>query len=64
MISFVSDDSIGRLLGFNEILLWGKYNLSDNPVDISSFDNIFLECDIAKGMIFKGKRSGVNRCRS
>ena len=57
-ISFVSNDSIGSLLGFNEILVWGKYNLSDNPVDILSFDNNFLECDIAQGMIFKGKRTG------
>ena len=40
-ISFVFDDSIGNLLGFNEILVWGKYNLSDNPVDILSFNNIF-----------------------
>ena len=53
-ISFVSDDSIESLIGFNEILVWGKYNLSDNPVDILSFDNFFLECDIAQGMIFKG----------
>ena len=58
-ISFVSDDSIGSLLGFNEILVWGKYNLSDNPVDILSFDIIFIETDIAKGMIFKGKRTGI-----
>ena len=58
-ISFVSDDSIGSLLGFNEILVWGKYNLSDNPVDILSFDNIFLECDIAQGMIFKGRKSNI-----
>ena len=58
-ISFVSDDSIGSLLGFNEIPVWGKYNLSDNPVDILSFDNIFIETDIAKGMIFKGKRTGI-----
>ena len=58
-ISFVFDDSIGSLLGFNEILVWGKYNLSDNPVDILSFDNIFIECNIAQGMIFKGKRSGI-----
>ena len=34
MISFVFDDCIGDLLGFNKILLWGKYNLSDNQVDI------------------------------
>ena len=59
MISFVFDDSIGTLLGFNEILLWGKYNLSDNPVDILSFDNIFIETDIAQGMIFRGKRTGI-----
>ena len=59
MISFVYDDSIGNLLGFKEILLWGKYNLSDNSVDILSFDNIFLECDIAQGMLFKGKRGGI-----
>ena len=58
-ISFVFDDSTGALLGFNEILVWGKYNLSDNPVDILSFDNIFIECNIAQGMIFKSKRSGI-----
>ena len=34
-------------------------NLSDYPIDILSFDNIFLECDIAQGMIFKGKRIGI-----
>ena len=59
LISFVFDDSIGTLLGFNEILLWGKYNLSDNQVDILSFDNIFIETDIAQGMIFKGRRTGI-----
>ena len=59
MISFVFDDSIGNLLGFNEILLWGKYNLSDNPVDNLAFDNIFIETDFAQGMIFKGKRTGI-----
>ena len=47
-LSFVFDDSIGNLLGFNEILVWGNYNLSDNPVDILSFDNIFIECNIAQ----------------
>ena len=59
MISFVFDDSIGNLLGFNEILLWGKYNLSDNPVDISSFDNNFIETGIAQGLIFRGRRTGI-----
>ena len=40
-------------------MLQEEYNLSDYPVDILSFDNIFLECDIAQGMIFRGKRSGI-----
>ena len=58
VITFVPDDSIGDLLGFNETTIFEEYNLSPNPVDILSFDKIFLECNIAQGMIFKGKRSG------
>ena len=58
LISFVFIDSIGNLLAFHETKLYEENILSKNPVDILSFDNIFLECDIAKGMIFKGKRSG------
>ncbi len=56
---FVFDDSIGNLPGFNETILWEEYNLSPNPVDILSFDIIFIETDIAQGMIFKGKRTGI-----
>ena len=56
---FVFDDSIGNLLGFNETILYEENNLSANPVDILSFDNIFIETDIARGMIFKGKQSGT-----
>ena len=59
VITFVPDDSIGGLLGFNKTTISEEYNLSHNPVDILSFDNIFLECNIAQGMIFKGKRSGI-----
>ena len=59
IIGFVFDDSIGSLLGFDETILYEEYNLSPNPVDILSFDNIFLETDIAQGMIFKGRRSGI-----
>ena len=59
IIGFVFDDSIGSLLGFNETILYEEHNLSPSPVDILSFDNIFLETDIAQGMIFKGKRSGI-----
>ena len=35
------------------------YNLSDNPVDVLSFENIFVECDIARGMLFKCIRSNI-----
>ena len=59
IIGFVFDDSIRNLLGFNEIILYNEYNLSPNPVDILSFDNIFLECDSAEAMIFEGRRSGI-----
>ena len=59
VITFVPDDSIRDLLGFNKTTIFEEYNLSPNPVDILSFDNIFLECNIAQGMIFKGKRSGI-----
>ena len=53
------DDSIRDLLGFNARTLYEEHTLSNNPVDILSFDNIFIECIIAQGMIFKGKRSGI-----
>ena len=52
VITFVPDDCIRDLLGFNRTTIFEEYNLSPNPVDILSFDNIFLECDIARGMIF------------
>ena len=58
-ITFVPDDSMGDLLGFNKTTKYEEHNLLPNPVDILSFDNIFLECNIAQGMIFKGRRSGV-----
>ena len=59
VITFAPDDSLGDLLGFNKTTIFEEYNLSPNPVDILSFDNIFIEIDIAKGMIFKGKRTGI-----
>ena len=59
-VGSVFHDTIGNVLGFNETILYEEYNLSPNPVDILSFDNIFIECNIAQGMIFKGKRSDIN----
>ena len=58
-ITFVPDDSIRDLLGFNKTTIYEEHNLSPNPVDIISFNNIFIETDIAKGMILKGKRTGI-----
>ena len=58
-ISFKLSDSIGSLLGFNKRSIYEECNLSDNPVDILSFDNIFIETDIAQGMILGGRRSGI-----
>ena len=59
IISFMFDDSIKDLAGFHAITLYEEYNLSNNPVDILSFDNNFLECDIAQGMIFKGRKRNI-----
>ena len=59
VITFAPDDSIGDLLGFNKTTIIEEYNLSQNPVDILGFDNDIIETDIAKGMIFKGKRTGI-----
>ena len=58
-ISFLHDDSIRDLLEYNASTISEEYKLSPNPVDILTFDNIFLECDIAEGKNFKGKRSGI-----
>ena len=60
IISFMFDDSMKDLLGFNTITLYQEYNLSTNPVDTLSFDNIFVECDIAKGMVFNGRKSNIH----
>ena len=53
------EDSIRNLLGLNETILYNEYNISPNPVDILSFDDIFIESDIAQGMTYKGKRSRI-----
>ena len=59
IIGFVFDDSTRNLLGFRETMLLIKNNLSDNPVDVLSFDKNFLECEIARGMLFRGNRSNI-----
>ena len=59
VITFLPDDSIRDLLGFNKTTIFDEYNLSPNPVEILSFDNIFIECDIARGMSYRGKQSNI-----
>ena len=59
-IDFNPDDSTRDLLRYKPKILNKEYSLSDHPVDILSFDNIFLECNITQSTIFKGKRSGIN----
>ena len=58
-ISVTPDDNIRDLLGLKPVVSPKNYNLSDCPVDKLSFDNILIECDIAYGMIFKSKGSGI-----
>ena len=45
--------------GFDPNVIHEKNNLSYKLVDILSFDNSFLETDVAQGMTFKGKRGGI-----
>ena len=58
-ISFVPDDSIRDLLGFVATTKYEENNLSPSPLDMFSFDNIFFECNIAQGIIYRGKRSVI-----
>ena len=65
LISFNPDDTIRELLGFSPETLYEKYNLSHNPVDVISFDNIFIETDKTQGMIVKIKKQAKSKgCRS
>ena len=50
---------MGDLLRFNTTAIYEEYNLSSNLVGTLSFDNIFLECEIAQGMIFKGRKINI-----
>ena len=52
-ISFLHDDSRRELLRFDSVVIYEQYNLSHNPVEILSFDNMFTETNIAQGMTFQ-----------
>ena len=53
------DDSIRDVLRFNARTLYKGNTPSNNPVDVLSVDNNFLECNIAQSRIFRAKRSGT-----
>ena len=55
LISFLPDDSLRNLLGFNGTTIYDEYILSPNPVEILSFDKIFLETNNPYSIIFRGK---------
>ena len=59
IISFMFDDNIKALLVFHAVTLNEEYNLSTNPVDILSIDNIFIQTGNPQGRIFRGKRPGI-----
>ena len=54
--AFTPHDSIVDLLGFKPKVIHEEFSLSDYPVDILSFDNVFFECGIAQTMVFKSKK--------
>ena len=56
---FLTNVSKRDHLRFNAVSLYEEYNLLPNPVDILSLDSIFLQCNIAQGKSFQGKRSGI-----
>ena len=47
LINFLPDDCVRDFLGLNASTINEKHNLQPNPVDILTFDNIFLEIHIA-----------------
>ena len=58
-IDFTQNKTIRDVLGFGKKIINEEINFSENPVEIISFDNIFIETNIAKGLIINGKRSGI-----
>ena len=59
VVIFTPNGSIGELLEFNKTTIYEEYNFSPNPVVIISFDKIFIECNIARGMIYRSKQSNI-----
>ena len=58
-IDFTQDNTIRDVLGFTKRKISEEVNFSENPVEIINFDNVFIETNIAKGMIIDGKRTEI-----
>ena len=59
LFSYLPSDCKRNPLGIKAVTLCEEHNLSHNLVDIFLFENIFLGCDFAQGMIFRGTRYGI-----
>ena len=46
-------------LGFDAVTIFKEENFSQNPVDILSFEKVFLECNFPQGKIFREKRGWI-----
>lgn len=56
-IDFTTNNSIGKLLGFNKKILKQGIHVSDNLIDIMSINSLNVTCDIAQGSIVNGNLS-------
>jgi len=45
-VDFTVANSLAPLLGFNAVVLTAGYNVSPNPVDIITINQILVKCDI------------------
>ena len=55
-IAFTPNDSSGDLPGARSDILSEKYNVSPNPVEFLSFDNIFTGINIASGIFSEANK--------
>ena len=54
-ISFVQEYTLRKFLGFKPFVMHKEFKLSQNLVDVLSFNNMAFETDIAQATIFQGE---------
>ena len=52
-------NSLASLFGFVPQILTGSYNTSEDKVNIISFNNVFIYCDIVRGSYLNGIRTHI-----